>query len=287
MRGSRESQRDPLGEMIQVTLHFMSKRTKPQRGGGDIRGQIETSQDWSPGPSRPPSTLAQVPWGLPGQPPDQGPCPHGPAAGPQGRRTGVYWAGRSPDGAWSQVPPGHCHLDKDCEGCIFLLTQKEETKPRFSKADKPAVTDTMSSFWVLVLLSWTIIHLFIYLYLFYCLGPHLWQTEVPRLGVESELPVYTTATATQDPTHVCDLHHSSWQCWILTQWARPGIKPTTSWMLVRFLTRWAMTGIPSPIQNHAVQCFLVYSDLCKHHDSRTFHPPGRTLWLSQPPFPLL
>ena len=34
--------------------------------------------------------------------------------------------------------------------------------------------------------------------------------EVPRLGVESELqlPAYTTATATPDPSHVCNLHHS-------------------------------------------------------------------------------
>ena len=35
--------------------------------------------------------------------------------------------------------------------------------------------------------------------------------EIPRLGVEQELqlPVYATATATQDLSHVCDLHHSS------------------------------------------------------------------------------
>ena len=41
--------------------------------------------------------------------------------------------------------------------------------------------------------------------------------EVLRLGVESkvQLPAYATATATQDPSHGCDLHHSSWQCWIL------------------------------------------------------------------------
>ena len=40
---------------------------------------------------------------------------------------------------------------------------------------------------------------------------------VPRLGVESELqlPTYTTATATRDPSCICDLHHSSWQHWIL------------------------------------------------------------------------
>ena len=39
---------------------------------------------------------------------------------------------------------------------------------------------------------------------------------VPRLGVESKLHLlaYTTATATPDPSRVCDLHHSSWQCQI-------------------------------------------------------------------------
>ena len=45
----------------------------------------------------------------------------------------------------------------------------------------------------------------------------MWHMEVLRLGVESELqlPAYATATATQDSSQVCDLHHSSWQCWIL------------------------------------------------------------------------
>ena len=42
--------------------------------------------------------------------------------------------------------------------------------------------------------------------------------EVPRLRVTSklQLPAYTTATATQDLSCVCDLHHSSCQGWILT-----------------------------------------------------------------------
>ena len=41
--------------------------------------------------------------------------------------------------------------------------------------------------------------------------------EVPRLGVELELqqPAYTTATATRDPSQLCDLHHGSWQRSIL------------------------------------------------------------------------
>ena len=41
--------------------------------------------------------------------------------------------------------------------------------------------------------------------------------EVLRLGVELELqlPIYTTARALQDLSHICDLHHSSWQCQII------------------------------------------------------------------------
>ena len=40
------------------------------------------------------------------------------------------------------------------------------------------------------------------------------------------------------------LHHSSWQRRILTLWARPGIKPATSWFLVRFCFCCATTGTP-------------------------------------------
>ena len=57
------------------------------------------------------------------------------------------------------------------------------------------------------------VYLFIYLFLIY-LGPYPRHMKLPRLGVESELerPAYTTSIATQDPRHICDLHHSSQQC---------------------------------------------------------------------------
>ena len=53
--------------------------------------------------------------------------------------------------------------------------------------------------------------------LFVFLGPHPQHMEAPRLGVTLELflPAYTTATATWDPSCVCDLHHSSQPCQIL------------------------------------------------------------------------
>ena len=58
---------------------------------------------------------------------------------------------------------------------------------------------------------------FILFYFICILGPHWWHMEVPRPGVKSELRMlaYPTATATPDPSHVCDLHRSSWQCQIL------------------------------------------------------------------------
>ena len=45
----------------------------------------------------------------------------------------------------------------------------------------------------------------------------LQHMEVPRLGVELELWLlgYTTATATLDPSGICDLYHSSWHHRIL------------------------------------------------------------------------
>ena len=42
-------------------------------------------------------------------------------------------------------------------------------------------------------------------------GPHLQHMEVPRRGAESELQLPAYTTATPDPSHVCDLHHSSLQ----------------------------------------------------------------------------
>ena len=41
--------------------------------------------------------------------------------------------------------------------------------------------------------------------------------EVPRTrgGLRAAAEAYATATATRDPSHVLDLHHSSWQCWFL------------------------------------------------------------------------
>ena len=64
--------------------------------------------------------------------------------------------------------------------------------------------------------------------------------KVPRLRVELELqlPVYATATQPRiwASSATYTVAHSSVRS--LTHWVGPGIKPTSSWILVRFLTPW-------------------------------------------------
>ena len=84
------------------------------------------------------------------------------------------------------------------------------------------------------------LYFFVCLFVFcFCfLGLHLWHMEVPRLGVESELQLlaFATATATQDPSCICSLHHISQQCQILNPKRGLGIKPASSRILVRFVS---------------------------------------------------
>ena len=56
-----------------------------------------------------------------------------------------------------------------------------------------------------------------FFFIFLFLGPHLRHMEVPGLGVELELqlPTYVTDTAMLDQSHICNLRHNLWQCWIL------------------------------------------------------------------------
>ena len=39
-------------------------------------------------------------------------------------------------------------------------------------------------------------------------------TSQAGVKLKLQLPTYATATVMWDPSHACDLHHSSWQHWI-------------------------------------------------------------------------
>ena len=64
----------------------------------------------------------------------------------------------------------------------------------------------------------------ILLFFFVFLGPYSHHMEVPRLGVQLELYLLAYTTAHSNAGH-------------LTYWARPGIEPVSSGMLVRFVSR--------------------------------------------------
>ena len=75
-------------------------------------------------------------------------------------------------------------------------------------------------------------------FFFFFLGSRPRHTDVSRLGVklERQLPAYATATATRDVRLICDQHHGSQQRRILNRLSEAGIKPSSSWLLVRFIT---------------------------------------------------
>ena len=83
-----------------------------------------------------------------------------------------------------------------------------------------------------------------FLLLFAFLGPHPRHMELPRLGVKSELQTlaYTTATAIPDPSHICDLHQSSQQHWILNPLSKARDQMDTNQVHYHLAT----TGTPSP-----------------------------------------
>ena len=77
------------------------------------------------------------------------------------------------------------------------------------------------------------------------LGPHLQHIDVPRLGVESELqlPADTIATAIRIRATSSTYTTVHGNAGSVTHWARPGIEPLSSWILIRFVTmkpRWEL-----------------------------------------------
>ena len=52
-------------------------------------------------------------------------------------------------------------------------------------------------------------------FFFFSATPMAYGGSQASCQIGPQLPVHTTAPARQDPRHVCDLPHSSWQCQML------------------------------------------------------------------------
>jgi len=82
---------------------------------------------------------------------------------------------------------------------------------------------------------------------FFFLGLHLSHMGVPRLGAEFELQLlaYTTARAMPNLSHVCDLHHSSRQSWILNPLSEARDQTSVLTDASQICFHWATVGTPN------------------------------------------
>ena len=92
------------------------------------------------------------------------------------------------------------------------------------------------------------------------LGPHLQHVEVPRIGVTLEL-YHSHGNSGSEPC----LQHTPHNAESLTHWARLGIEPMSSWILVGFITAEPWRELPfffcfkSGIFFHLKKILLKYS----------------------------
>ena len=107
------------------------------------------------------------------------------------------------------------HVDANRIRSISHSLYQNPNVLKFSLKKIKVLEKNMGGFFCFFVL-WVFVVVVVFFFFFFgFLGPHARHMEVPRLGVESELPAYPTATAVPDPSHICNLHHNSRQRQIL------------------------------------------------------------------------
>ena len=98
-------------------------------------------------------------------------------------------------------------------------------------------TNIVGSFPFLHTLSSFFFFFFFCFYVFFRAEPVV-PMEIPRLEVQSELLLLAYARAKQHQTGAMSMTYTTahGSARSLTHWARPGIEPTVSWFLVRFIS---------------------------------------------------
>ena len=80
-------------------------------------------------------------------------------------------------------------------------------------------------------------------FFFFFLGPHMRHMEVLGLGVKLEFQLLATAIAMPDPSHICDLHRSSRQGWVLNPLSKATDRTLILMDTCQVHFHWATMGI--------------------------------------------
>ena len=111
-------------------------------------------------------------------------------------------------------------------------------------------------------------------FFFFFLGLNPQHMKVPSSGIESELQLlaYTTPTATQDPSLVCNLHHRSWQCPILNPLSESRNRTHNLMVPSQISFHCAMMGTPkgcSLVPNPQTTTASIWLKTWSYHSSQT------------------
>ena len=119
-----------------------------------------------------------------------------------------------------------------CAAGVALKSKKKKEKRKKGRMFSGKLIKFKSSAWLLKLLIITSV-CFCFVFVFFLLGLHMRHMEVPRLGVRSDLrwPV-----PQQQQWQIQTMSATYSNVGSLTNWVRPGIEPTSSWILVWFVT---------------------------------------------------
>ena len=151
-----------------------------------------------------------------------------------------------PHVSWQNERRSCAHLSKGCFISSGQLTQILATKGSFICGFFKTHTHTrnqenhstackeifLNPSWVFCLVGW----FWFWFFPFGFLGLHLWHMDVLRLGVESELQLSVHTITTVNGIRAMSVAYTTAHGNVgsLTHCARPGIKPTSSWTLLRF-----------------------------------------------------
>ena len=108
-------------------------------------------------------------------------------------------------------------------------------------------------------------HLLLYIYF---LQPHLWYMEVSGLEVALELllPAYTMATATQDPSRICNLCQSLQQCWILNP-----LSEARNWTCILTDTSWVLHPLSHNVDSYFYALLFTSTGIKVTPNFKLFH----------------